>query len=1007
MLKAVNGQINMTNSSHFSELIHLARKNYPDANFDFLDDSIYSETLSWEEQQNYVQLTEFARSLQAKNPVYEPVYYQLLHLYVLNGSRIDVLARLYRRIRGLAGGQASLVLISGNSGIGKTSLVMALRERIDQLGAQFIVARCSEQVSMPYALWRDITNAVASATGASLDEMPAPIGNGRDTTSLLDLVQATAEWLDKCAAVGPLVILLDDLHWADTDSLDVLNNLTGQDQKPQILFIGTYRSKERNLGHPFYDYRSKFQRNRLFEHFHLKPLTENDIQRLVTSYHGLSSQQLAAYLFNRAEGHPLFTMELLNSLIEEELLVRNDDGHWLPPEASVPVPTVLRQLITQRVRRLGGEVEKLLSVAAVAGETWFLEIIEPMVDLPEDVLLSALERALAADLIVIEDDRAEEYRFSHGLIKQVLYSKQLARRRKQRHEQVAVQFEKQQESNIYALAYHYYEAENWKKAFQYCNEAGEQAAISFANNRALDFYQKALDAGQRARNELEPRLYLAIYEQLGRTQQLLDQQQEAEVTYSRMRDEAQSMGDLEAEGRALAHLTHVRISLYQLDLAAQTAQEALRIAEQIDEPRLLTRIHDSLVKLLLVRGELEASEHHINELHQLTATLDDPVTMSGILRQQAYKAIWTGKYEEAGGFAQQCLEYAREVGIPLHIAGGYQILSFIQIELGKYRQAYQNIRSILDFNEISDPYYHQLSRLLNQMGYLYLELGDAGEALVWDTQAIEASFNSQGYSNYEMQRYSLLNIATDYLYLGKIDDSLEAVTAFDAIKEAPDYVHFRYHNRYLLLLAEIQLAQDDFSKAIKFSHKARTFAQPNRAVKNIAKSHWFEGQAMMGMNQFQGAIQHLEKAVDIADRIQHGSLRSKIRLNLAQAQIKAGKSADEIIQPAREIMNQTSDSLSGSHLQKSFLSSPWMSQIEALEKVPVPQKEGYPAGLTRREVEVLRLVAGGATNQQVADTLHISVRTVNTHMTNILNKTGCDNRTAASAFATQHNLLST
>ena len=107
------------------------------------------------------------------------------------------------------------------------------------------------------------------------------------------------------------------------------------------------------------------------------------------------------------------------------------------------------------------------------------------------------------------------------------------------------------------------------------------------------------------------------------------------------------------------------------------------------------------------------------------------------------------------------------------------------------------------------------------------------------------------------------------------------------------------------------------------------------------------------------------------------------------------------------MMDQTAQSLLGSPLHNSFISSSWMAQIESLEQAPVREKAAYPSGLTQREVEVLRLVAGGATNQQVADILHISVRTVNTHMTNILNKTGCDNRTAASAFAIQNNLLST
>jgi DNA-binding CsgD family transcriptional regulator len=341
------------------------------------------------------------------------------------------------------------------------------------------------------------------------------------------------------------------------------------------------------------------------------------------------------------------------------------------------------------------------------------------------------------------------------------------------------------------------------------------------------------------------------------------------------------------------------------------------------------------------------------------------------------------------------------------IAGGYQILSYSQVEAGKYREAYRYMRSLLDFNELADPYHHQLSRLLNQMGYLFLELGDASEAFLWDGRALEASHSSPGTSNIEMQRYSLLNMATDYLHLGKIDEALEAVAQFEAIKVAPFFVYYRYYNRYLLLMAELQLAQNDPAKAIEFAREARDIAAQYKNPKNIVRSSWLAGLAQLEMDEPGEAIMSLEEGMQIADEIQHGSLRWKIRLDLAQAQINAGESAVATIQEARMMMGQTADTLSGSLLQESFLSSPWISRIESLGNKSAAKKATYPAGLTRREVEVLRLVAGGATNQQVADKLHISVRTVNTHMTNILNKTGCDNRTAAGAFAARHNLLTT
>jgi DNA-binding NarL/FixJ family response regulator len=176
-------------------------------------------------------------------------------------------------------------------------------------------------------------------------------------------------------------------------------------------------------------------------------------------------------------------------------------------------------------------------------------------------------------------------------------------------------------------------------------------------------------------------------------------------------------------------------------------------------------------------------------------------------------------------------------------------------------------------------------------------------------------------------------------------------------------------------------------------------------LKNIAKSHWFEGQALAGMRRFDEALAHLEKAIAIVDGIQHGSLRWKIRLSLAAAMIKAGESPAAILQQTRELIEQTFRSLAQSPLQQVF-SSQWVKQIEELGQTPIPEKPTYPAGLTEREIEVLRLVARGATNQQVAQALHISIHTVNTHLTNILNKTGCENRTAASAFAIQHHLVS-
>ncbi|HNB52777.1 MAG TPA: LuxR C-terminal-related transcriptional regulator, partial [Anaerolineales bacterium] len=969
----------------------------------FLDGRAYTEPLPPAEQEQFTRLLNFARALQAENPAYELLYHQLLHLFVLNGSRLDLLKAVGRRLRGVGDGQGALLLIGGVSGIGKTSLVMAFQERIRQFGAELLIARCAEEDRASYGVWQGVARA-ASLAGFSLAALPAPLGQGDEVQSSQHLKQAVADWLKGIATSQPLVILLDDLHWADVDSLEMLNALTQPTPGP-ILFIATYRSEETHLKHALYDYLPKLQRNRTIDLLHLDRLTRSDIERLLLVVHGARTPELVAYLHERAEGHPLFTVGLLDDLIGQDLLVQDAEGRWLPPAHSVAVPGVFMQLITQRVSRLGEGAERLLSVGAVVGEAWPLKIVEPLVEMSEDELLDVVERALRAGIILIEDEQTEIYRFSHGLIRQVLYTNQLVRRRRRLHEQVAIQIERQLPSNVFALAHHYSKAEQWEKAVESCLRAGEQTIQRFAFYSGLEWFQQALTHAEHAGGVLAPTTYLYIYNRLGRTYQALERRDEAELSYSRMRDIAQSSGDLRAEGQALVNLANLRTAQYQFDLAEKTAYEALKIAEQINEDRLLAQIHGVLGGIYIYRGQLKPAIAHLQEAQMRAETLGDTGLQGELLKFGGYITIWMGQYREAQTYSQTLIQQASKSVDPFMKLSGYQNLGWSQLETGQYQEAYLTFLSVIEMEELAKGHFHNLPRLLNLMGYLHLELGGGQEALAWDQKALLTSWLNQSQGNYEMRRYSLLNIATDYLYLEQWEAVRETLAQFEAITEASESARFRYFNRYQLLMSELYLKQGSDEYAIEWAQDARSLAEANGILKNIAKAHWLEGKALAGLKRYDEAISHLEKGVSIADNLQHGSLPWKIRLSLADVLQKAGKSSDAVLRRARELIEQVTHSLTGSPLQAIFLASPWLRQLEALEHPSAPPKTAYPAGLTQREVEILQLVAKGATNQQIADVLHISVRTVNTHITNILNKTGLGNRTAASAFAVQNKLV--
>jgi predicted ATPase/class 3 adenylate cyclase/DNA-binding CsgD family transcriptional regulator len=994
-------------ANRLEAVIALAREAHLDGDFDFLDSTVFSISMTETERAHFIRLLRFTWNLQNQNPIYEAVYQHLVFIYVLNGSRLDLLRKIDRRLHGLEAGQSAIVLVSGVSGIGKTSLVMAFQERILQLGMRLLQVHCSSQDNLPYSLWRDAVHAIAAEMDVPLEALPAPIGLGIQAQSPQQLRLNLDEWLRQRARVRPLVILLDDLHWADADSLEVLEFLTRQSNQPPILYIATYRSEASFRHQPLDDYLPELRRNRQHDYLRLLPLDQDDLERLVNVYHGPCEPELVQYLQNRAEGSPLFTVELLNDLVDQGMLPQDDQGRWLAPEQSAPVPGFLKQLISQRVNRLGEGVEMLLSTAAVFGEVWKLGTVEALLDMTEDDLLEALEAALGANLITVEEEQSETYRFSHGITRQVLYNEQLPRRRKRLHGRIAAQLEQDGNPQANVIAYHLMEAEQWEKAVGYCLKAGEESVQLFAYRSALDWYQEALKAAENAGDAIEPGILLNIYHRLGRAHLALEQREQAELVYSRMQAVAQSNGDLTGEGYALLGLANARMHLYQVELAKKTGREAFKLGEQSGDLGLLMQAQIFMNILHITQGQVDEGMRYSRQVIQQAETIGDSVIVGEQFRFMAYYSIWNGQYSEAADYARQALQIAKNTVDPLLIAGALQNLGYSHIEAGKYLEAYQVIAELLEAGETTKLYFHQQPRLLNLMGYLHLELGDVQSALEWDAKAVEASQQhaQRALSVYEIQRYSTLNLATDYLHLGRLAEAKDAVVEFEEITEGAFFARFRYYNRYLLLMSEMYLAHQQYAQSIESAQEARELARSKGNRKNIAKSHWFEGQALAGLRQFRPALENLETAVAIVDEIQHGSLRWKIRLSQAEVLLQAGKSPAAVLQETRRLVDQVVQALVGSPLQKTFTSSKWIERLEALEKHSEPEKPTYPAGLTEREVEVLRLVAGGATNQQVAEVLHISVRTVNTHMTNILNKTGCDNRTAASTFAVQHRLV--
>jgi ATP/maltotriose-dependent transcriptional regulator MalT len=899
------------------------------------------------------------------------------------------------------GGRGALILLTGEAGIGKTALANQLIEEAEAQGAAVAVGRCYEAGMAPaFAPWRELLANLPDHAAAG-QRLPPPFGAGSPPQSPYQLMAEITSFLHGLATAQPLVLVLEDVHWADRDTLELLELATRSLARTPMLVVATYRPAAAQRSQPLFDALPLLQRDRPVKNLALTSLDVADTARLITTSHGPCSPALAEYLHARSDGHPLFLVELARDLLERRLLPTDEEGRLLPPAHPVEVPSLLHHLIAHRVARLGTEAEALLAVAAVAGEEWNLDVVEAVLGWGEEALLRALEGALRADVIG-PTGKGERYRFRHGLIREVLYGEQLARRRKQLHRRIG-EFLEESGAGLpdreAALAYHFAAAETWSQAVHYGIAAGDAARARFSGHGALFAYQQALAALDHAAPATVREVQVSLHERLGQAHLLVGQPEAAGAAFERMLEVAQAIGDRAAGGRALVWVSYVRRRLYQPEGSEKTGAIGLRVAQELNDPRLLALAHWNLGHLHEVEGNLDQSAHHAAEAERAARLVNEPVILSRSLQVQAIVAVWRGHYHEAERLASEALSLAHEGHDGLADAAAHWRLGFALGELGQYAAAR---RTLLDGVQRAETYgeRYYLSKLLNTVGWLYNELGDPETARAWNMRALETLRDSHSERVTEAERYALLNLATDELIADNLDAAAEHLHTFAPLLEQHEYGRIRYFNRYELVRGELALAQGDPGAAQSAASSAALLASEKGMRKNLAKSHLLAGRALLTQGRPRDATEALAEGVVLADEIAHGSLRWQGRLWLGHALRTLRLDATAVYRQAMAHVEHLARGLDDDELRATFVASPRVSELrDALAAAEAQRPAERPAGLTARELDVLRLLARHQTDKEIAEALFLSPRTVSTHVANIFLKLNVANRREAAAAA--------
>ena len=301
------------------------------------------------------------------------------------------------------------------------------------------------------------------------------------------------------------MLLLEDLHWSDRGTLDLLNHLGRNLEGARLLVVGTYRDVEVDRSHPLSAALAELRRSTNFSRVTLRGLGVDDVAKMLSAIAGREvPRQVADQVHRQTEGNPLFVQEVVRYLVEEGVLKREEGGQASHTDSSLAmqIPEGLRDVIGKRLSRLSPETNRVLSVAAVIGREFRLDVLQDVAGVTEEELYAALEEASGRG--VIEERRqagAIGYRFTHAFLRQTLYEEIFTPRRIRTHQQVARAMEARYASRVdehaAELAEHFAQStdpEDLGKAVHYGELAAKRAMSVFAYAEAAGQLEAALQA---------------------------------------------------------------------------------------------------------------------------------------------------------------------------------------------------------------------------------------------------------------------------------------------------------------------------------------------------------------------------------------------------------------------------------------------------------------------------------------------------------------------------------
>lgn len=1000
-------------------------------------------------------------------------------------GRAAELAMLTSAIDATEAGRGGTVILAGEGGVGKTRLVRAAFDAGARRGWNVAMGRAYPvETGVPYAVFSDALAPVlrklepsqlqllsrgGSAELAQLfpamspDGPPAERLRGDPSETKSRLLWTFAQFLGRWAAKKPLLVVLENLQWADASSLELLHFLARQIVGERVLLLCTYNEAERERNHTLRTTEQSLLSLGVARVQRVEPLSRDATDELVRQLFNVDrsvTREFSALLWGWTRGNPFFVEETIKALVEGGRLYERD-GRWLGWELEdIQLPRTVRDAVVARMDRLGADARAVANLAAVVGTRASYDALRSVSRLDEASLLLALDE-LRAQRVLVESAETGEllpsgrvaYDFSHPILQQTLYNELGRARARLLHATVAESLESHYGARALEhadeLAFHFARADATAlaaKAVRYLAAAGRDALEKHASREAASYLSAALEILERAPDGGAEVNAGKLVEDLARARQRIGEYDQANTLWERVRDEAAAQGDLGRlasverrmglacywTGRYEESLAHYDAGvaaareagddgmLARLLLARGTClqevgrageakcevEEALEIATRAGDQSLLARAHRGLMLLYCWTGPPQPAREHGALAIQLAEESGQ--------RAVGWQAHWamamlgglTGEGREIERHLAESERLADELRSPLRKLWTAEVRTEYLSSIGEWESAIAlGERTIAMARGLGQR--TLLPRVLVWTGLVHLGRGDAerakrylDEAWTLSGAGREAVVGS-GAPVRPMDVHSVVPVhagmATYHLARKDYRRAIRIGEAGLEIADRTGYVAWAIH-RLLPALGEAALWLADFERAERYGARLREDSAKLDHKLGLAWADACDALVQFLGGDKQGAIDMLRRAADELEAIPFVADGARVRRQLALALAQTGdrEGATRELRRVHDVFARLG--------AEGELSATRDQLRELGARPPARSVASGAAGLTGRELEIVRLVAARRSNKEIGIALGISPRTVSTHLSNVFGKIDVGSRGELADFVRENGL---